>query len=152
MSAARARGTTPTKVNNSAMASALAPVSWQELVGRVREVFSSGDVEIEEVKDLMAAYTSDPRDWECFTKFDPHRYAGGVSVCCDVLATCTCSPFCPGTPGTLSMRGTASITCLCCVGGRGREGEPVHSHHSSATSSSSSPTARSMTTLTHTAS
>ena len=56
------------------MASTAVPVvSWQELVERVRKVFSSDNVVVEEVKELMAAYTSDPRDWEEFTKFDPHR-------------------------------------------------------------------------------
>lgn len=56
------------------MASTAVPaVSWQELVVRVREVFSSENVVVEEVKELMATYTSDPRDWEEFAKFDPHR-------------------------------------------------------------------------------
>ena len=48
-------------------------LSWEQLKARIRELFSSEDVNVDEVKEAMAAYHSDQRDWGTIATFDPHR-------------------------------------------------------------------------------
>lgn len=48
-------------------------VSWTELVANLRLIFDEDQVNVDEVKDLLSRYTSNPSDWESYAKFDPHR-------------------------------------------------------------------------------
>lgn len=50
-------------------------LSWEQLKARIRELFSSENVNVDEVKEAMAAYHSDSKDWEKIATFDPHRSA-----------------------------------------------------------------------------
>ena len=52
----------------------MASVSWEALTRDIREAFSSDHVDVDHMKKLMAAYTSNERDWKRFAKFDPHKY------------------------------------------------------------------------------
>ena len=72
--------TTPTNrfvnmANNSRAESTTTEESltWQQLVARIKELFSSEDVDTDEVKEAMAAYHTDQRDWEAIATFDAHR-------------------------------------------------------------------------------
>ena len=51
----------------------MASMSWEALTGGIREAFSSDCVDVDHVKNLMAAYTSNEKDWARFAKFDPHE-------------------------------------------------------------------------------
>ena len=69
----------------------LSSLSWQQLVARIRELFSSEDIDIDEVKEVMAAYHTDQKDWSTIATFDAHRYvvmvqrAAGLWFCCRML-------------------------------------------------------------------
>lgn len=45
-----------------------------ELVQALHRVFESDRVNVDEVKQILSAYKSNPRDWKRFAKFDPFRY------------------------------------------------------------------------------
>lgn len=45
-----------------------------DLISRLREIFDSDRVNIEEVDNLLNCYKSDYRDWKQFAKFDRFRY------------------------------------------------------------------------------
>ena len=55
-------------------------LSWQQLVARIRELFSSDDIDIDEVKEAMAAYHTDQKDWSTIATFDAHRYVVMVQL------------------------------------------------------------------------
>jgi cysteine dioxygenase len=44
------------------------------LIQELHKAFATDRVNVDYVKALLAAYTSNPRDWKKFAKFDPHRY------------------------------------------------------------------------------
>lgn len=48
-------------------------LSWQQLVARIRELFSIENVDVDEVKEAMAAYHTDQKDWGSIATFDAHR-------------------------------------------------------------------------------
>ena len=49
-------------------------LAWHELCSEIRRLFSSGEVDVDEVQKVMNAYTSDTRDWDQYVNFDQHRY------------------------------------------------------------------------------
>ena len=49
-------------------------LSWHQLCGEIRRLFSSNEVDVDEVQKVMNAYTSDTRDWDQYVNFDQHRY------------------------------------------------------------------------------
>ncbi|KAF4527028.1 hypothetical protein B566_EDAN001576 [Ephemera danica] len=49
-------------------------ISFETLLEELRKLFSSDSVNIEQVKDLMLAYRSDPKEWKKYAKFDRYRY------------------------------------------------------------------------------
>ncbi|KAK7089050.1 hypothetical protein V1264_024685 [Littorina saxatilis] len=49
------------------------PTSLKELISRLHKIFADDDINIDYVKTLMESYTSDPKEWKKFAKFDPHR-------------------------------------------------------------------------------
>ena len=61
-------------------------VSWDQLISGLRDAFGHDCVNIDEVKQLMTSYESDPSDWKLYSKFDPHRYVMVVyryyKLCC----------------------------------------------------------------------
>lgn len=44
-----------------------------DLIKKLHEVFDAEIVNIEQVKALLEAYKSNPKDWKRFAKFDRHR-------------------------------------------------------------------------------
>ena len=60
-----------TNIINSRI-SAMALVSWDELKASIRHIFSSENVDVDEVKKLMSSYYSDKSDWGDYEKFDDH--------------------------------------------------------------------------------
>ncbi|XP_077418454.1 cysteine dioxygenase type 1 [Vanacampus margaritifer] len=50
------------------------PSSLQELIQKLHEIFKEDRVNVEEVKELMESYRSNPQDWKQFAIFDAHRY------------------------------------------------------------------------------
>lgn len=56
------------------MATIIDSISWEVLLQKLRQIFEKDCVDVEDVKQLLALYTSDPNDWQTYTKFDPHRY------------------------------------------------------------------------------
>ena len=48
-------------------------VSWEELLSGIRDIFSTDNVDIDEVKQLMSSYRARPEDWQQYAKEDPHR-------------------------------------------------------------------------------
>ena len=57
-------------------------VSWDQLISGLKDAFCHDCVNIDEVKQLMTSYESDPSDWKLYSKFDPHRY---VMLCTDTI-------------------------------------------------------------------
>ena len=49
-------------------------LSWHELCSEIRRLFSSSEVDVDEVQKVMSTYTSDTRDWDQYAIFDQHRY------------------------------------------------------------------------------
>ncbi len=48
--------------------------SWNEMVDALVSLFTDTKrVNVDEVKRVLASYTSDPKDWSPYAKFDPHR-------------------------------------------------------------------------------
>ncbi|RWS16804.1 cysteine dioxygenase type 1-like protein [Dinothrombium tinctorium] len=45
-----------------------------ELVVKLREIFSQDDIDVDYVQQLMLSYKSNPRDWRKYAHFDRHRY------------------------------------------------------------------------------
>ncbi|XP_017788821.1 PREDICTED: cysteine dioxygenase type 1 [Habropoda laboriosa] len=50
------------------------PLSLSELIKALHEAFSKDDTRIEDVKNLMASYRSNPAEWKKYAKFDRYRY------------------------------------------------------------------------------
>ncbi|XP_077377517.1 cysteine dioxygenase type 1 [Festucalex cinctus] len=50
------------------------PSSMEELIQKLHEIFKEDRVNVEEVKELMESYRSNPQDWKQFAIFDTHRY------------------------------------------------------------------------------
>ncbi|XP_077571966.1 cysteine dioxygenase type 1-like isoform X2 [Stigmatopora nigra] len=50
------------------------PQNLQQLIQMLHEMFKSNAVNVEEVKELMESYQSNPDDWKKFAIFDQHRY------------------------------------------------------------------------------
>lgn len=46
----------------------------QDLVGGLHRIFGDGEINTEEVMDLMSSYKSNPLDWRKYAKFDTHKY------------------------------------------------------------------------------
>ncbi|CAH1789684.1 unnamed protein product [Owenia fusiformis] len=46
----------------------------EELIAELQKVFQEDRINVEHVKAVLGAYTSRPRDWRKYAKFDPHRY------------------------------------------------------------------------------
>ena len=59
-------------------ATAMPSVSWEALIKGTREAFSSDHVEVDTMKNLMAAYKSSESDWMRF-KFESDRYVKSLS-------------------------------------------------------------------------
>lgn len=55
--------------------------SLSDLIAKLRQMFESNSVDIDQVKALMASYQSNPAEWIQYTHCDPHRYTrNGVDV------------------------------------------------------------------------
>jgi len=93
-------------------------VSWEELLSGIREAFSSQNVDIDGVKQLMSSYHSRREDWQQYAKFDTHRLAA-LSLK-NVLWSCrTCSSqSSSGTRGIWRTKAMAATTSCWCAGGR----------------------------------
>jgi cysteine dioxygenase len=50
------------------------PKSLSELAEKLRDALSGETADIEHVKKIMEAYSSNPDDWRMFTAFDKHKY------------------------------------------------------------------------------
>ncbi|KHN74320.1 Cysteine dioxygenase 1 [Toxocara canis] len=46
----------------------------EKLCGQLREIFDDDHIDVEAVKDVLRAYSSNPTDWIKFAKFDDHKY------------------------------------------------------------------------------
>ncbi len=57
------------------------PKSLNELIAQLRHLFESKQVDIDEVKQLMASYQSKPSDWIDYAQFNEFRYVW----CCQFL-------------------------------------------------------------------
>ena len=96
-------------------------VSWEELLSGIREAFSSQNVDIDGVKQLMSSYHSRREDWQQYAKFDTHRLAA-LSLK-NVLRSCrTCCHYTfqpsSGTRGIWQTKAMAATTFWWCAGGR----------------------------------
>ena len=49
-------------------------ISWDEMIGELHRVFAVEEVNVEEVKDILFAYKSNPADWKKYAYFDPGKY------------------------------------------------------------------------------
>ncbi|XP_059481214.1 cysteine dioxygenase type 1 [Neocloeon triangulifer] len=49
-------------------------VTFEQLQEGLRELFSQDSVNVEQVRELMLAYRSDPREWKKYAKFDRFKY------------------------------------------------------------------------------
>ncbi|XP_065337083.1 cysteine dioxygenase type 1 [Cloeon dipterum] len=49
-------------------------INFEQLRQGLREIFSQDSVNVEEVRELMLAYRSDPKEWKKFAKFDRCKY------------------------------------------------------------------------------
>ena len=48
---------------------------FSKLIIEIRKEFETpGEVNVERVKTILSAYKSNPKDWEKYTTWDPHRY------------------------------------------------------------------------------
>lgn len=47
--------------------------SLDQLVTEFRNIFESDDIDVDHVQEVMAAYTSSPKDWRKYAMFDRHR-------------------------------------------------------------------------------
>ena len=54
---------------------AVQALSWEKLVERIRELFASEAMDVEEVKGVMSSYQSDEQDWCKLATFDANRLA-----------------------------------------------------------------------------
>ncbi|XP_028314494.1 cysteine dioxygenase type 1 [Gouania willdenowi] len=50
------------------------PKTMDELIQGLYRIYSSKDIDVKEVQDLMESYDSNPQDWKQYAKFDPYRY------------------------------------------------------------------------------
>lgn len=50
------------------------PKSLDELITQLRRIFESKQVDIDQVKQLMASYQSKPSDWIDYAHFNEFRY------------------------------------------------------------------------------
>jgi len=49
------------------------PKNLDDLVGQLRKLFEDKQVDIDEVKKLMASYQSKPEDWIDYAQFNEYR-------------------------------------------------------------------------------
>ncbi|CAB3367400.1 Hypothetical predicted protein [Cloeon dipterum] len=49
-------------------------INFEQLRQGLREIFSQDSVNVEEVRELMLAYRSDPKEWKKYAKFDRCKY------------------------------------------------------------------------------
>ncbi|XP_033220348.1 cysteine dioxygenase type 1 isoform X2 [Belonocnema kinseyi] len=49
-------------------------LTLKEVIQHLNEAFKSDNVNIDRVKDIMAAYRSNPQEWKKYAKFDRYRY------------------------------------------------------------------------------
>jgi hypothetical protein len=49
------------------------PKDLNDLIGKLREVFSYDFINVEYVQKLMENYKSNPKDWRQYAKYDPHK-------------------------------------------------------------------------------
>lgn len=61
------------------------PESLNDLIGQLRQLFESKQVDIDEVKQLMASYKSKPSDWIDYAQFNEFRYAN--HLCLPIMLT-----------------------------------------------------------------
>ena len=47
--------------------------SIEELIQELHKIFDSDRVNIDQVKAVLCAYKSKPKDWKKYAKFDTHR-------------------------------------------------------------------------------
>ena len=52
-----------------------APVvnSLDDLIRELQKIFAEDNVNIDEVKAILSAYKSNPKEWKKYAKFDTHR-------------------------------------------------------------------------------
>ncbi|XP_059847627.1 cysteine dioxygenase type 1-like isoform X2 [Hypanus sabinus] len=50
------------------------PETLEDLIKQLHDVFSSDKVNVEDLRELMESYKSNPADWRKYAKFDSHRY------------------------------------------------------------------------------
>ena len=60
--------------------SSMQSLSWDELREKVRDIFSSDTVDVDQVKRVMGAYRSDRNDWKKYAYFDTYRFGAVHSV------------------------------------------------------------------------
>ncbi|KAF8353694.1 cdo-1 [Pristionchus pacificus] len=49
-------------------------MNLSELIGNLREIFTTDKVDVDEVRRVMESYKSNPEDWRMFAKFDENKY------------------------------------------------------------------------------
>lgn len=49
------------------------PADLDELIAMLRQIFSNELVNVEYVRQLIANYKSNPKDWRQYAKYDPHK-------------------------------------------------------------------------------
>lgn len=49
-------------------------VTWSGLIEGLHKIFADDNIDVDEVKQLLNAYKSNPMDWRNYAKFDTHRY------------------------------------------------------------------------------
>lgn len=49
-------------------------LSLNDVISKLHEIFESDNVNVDDVKDVLGAYKSKPRDWAQYAKFDSHKY------------------------------------------------------------------------------
>ena len=48
-------------------------LDFQTLIDQLHKIFAQDSVNVEQVKELMDAYRSDPKEWKKYAKFDRYR-------------------------------------------------------------------------------
>lgn len=51
-----------------------AQMNLSELIGNLREIFTTDKVDVDEVRRVMESYKSNPEDWRMFAKFDENKW------------------------------------------------------------------------------
>ncbi|RWS30591.1 cysteine dioxygenase type 1-like protein [Leptotrombidium deliense] len=45
-----------------------------DLISKLAEIFSSDDIDVDYVQQVMLSYKSNPKEWKKYAHFDRHRY------------------------------------------------------------------------------